>query len=131
MNADGRARRRELVNEAYNLQVKAGIMARHTPFEYGAGRYGALGLGSVVFAHHTWPIFRRQTVALKGFLVSIFTIYGLVSGADTALLSHEHRQRLTENDLRREACIDLARRGLVATESRIMEWKDEHKRSKL
>ncbi|KAH9077419.1 hypothetical protein EDB83DRAFT_2217892, partial [Lactarius deliciosus] len=96
----------------------------------GAARYGTLGLGSVVFAHHTSPIFRRQTVALKGFLVSIFTIYGLVSGADTALLSHEHQQRLAENDLRREACIDLARRGLIATESRIMEWKDEHKRSK-
>ena len=34
MNADGRARRRELVDEAYKLQVKAGMMARHTPFEY-------------------------------------------------------------------------------------------------
>ena len=59
----------------------------------------------------------------------VVTIYGLVSGADTALLSHEHQQRLAENDLRREARIDLARRGLVATESQIMEWKDEHKRS--
>ncbi|KAN0127515.1 hypothetical protein V8E53_001856 [Lactarius tabidus] len=121
MNAGGRARRRELVDEAYNLQVKAGMM--------GAAQYGALGLGSVIFAHHRWPVFRRQTLALKGFLVSIFTIYGLVSGADTALLSHEHQQRLAENDLRREARIDLARRGLVATESQIMEWKDEHKRS--
>jgi len=83
----------------------------------------------VIFAHHTWPVFRRQTLALKGFLVSIFTIYGLVSGADSALLSHEHQQRLAENDLRREARIDLARRGLVATESQIMEWKDERKRS--
>ena len=33
MNASGRARRRELVDEAYNLQVKAGMMARHTPSE--------------------------------------------------------------------------------------------------
>jgi len=56
------------------------------------------------------------------------TIYGLVSGADTALLSHENQQRLTDNDLRREARIDLARRGLVPTESQIMKWKDEHKR---
>jgi len=121
MSSDGRSRRRELVDEAYNLQVKAGMM--------GATQYGALGLGSVIFAHHTWPVFRRQTLALKGFLVSIFTIYGLVSGADSALLSHEHQQRLAENDLRREARIDLARRGLVATESQIMEWKDERKRS--
>ena len=56
------------------------------------------------------------------------TIYGLVAGADTALLSHENQQRLTENDLRREARIDLARRGLVPTESQIMKWKDEHRR---
>ena len=58
------------------------------------------------------------------------TIYGLISGADTALLSHESQQRMTENDLRREARIDLARRGLVATESQIMKWKDEHKRER-
>lgn len=97
------------------------------------------------------PIARRQTLAFKGFLVSISrpptltvsfsacradalvflplaTIYGLISGADTALLSHESQQRLTENDLRREARIDLARRGLVPTESQIMKWKDEHRR---
>lgn len=56
------------------------------------------------------------------------TIYGLISGADTALLSHENQQRLKESELRRQARIDLARRGLVATESHIMKWKDEHKR---
>ncbi|SRR6266446_6749310 len=91
---------------------------------------------------------RRQTLAFKAFLVSIsrppfthseflyhladvvfpVTIYGLVSGADTALLSHEGQQRLAENNLRREARIDLARRGMVPTESQIMKWKDEHKR---
>lgn len=74
------------------------------------------------------PSPRRQTLPFKGFLVSIITIYGLISGADTALLSHESQQRMSENDLRREARIDLARRGLVATESQIMKWKDEHKR---
>ena len=58
----------------------------------------------------------------------LVTVYGLISGADTALLSHENQQRMTENDLRREARIDLARRGLVATESQIMKWRDEHKR---
>jgi len=102
----------------------------------------------VVVALFLFP--RRQTLAFKGFLVSIssasiqrtvsfstialmlyfspVTIYGLVSGADTALLSHENQQRLTENDLRREARIDLSRRGLVPTESQIMKWKDEHRR---
>jgi hypothetical protein len=62
------------------------------------------------------------------FRFSLVTIYGLVSSADTALLSHENRQRLTENELRREARIDLARRGLVATESQITKWRDEHKK---
>ena len=34
MSAGGRARRRQLADEAYDLQVKAGLMARRTPFEY-------------------------------------------------------------------------------------------------
>jgi len=120
MSSEGRSRRRELVEEAYKLQAKAGLM--------GAAQYGAFGLGSAVLAQRTWPAFQRQTLAFKGFLVSIITIYGLIYRADTALLSHENQQRLTENDLRREARIDLARRGLVATESQIMKWKDERKR---
>lgn len=35
MNSGGRSRRRELVEEAYNLQVKAGLMASriHFPFK--------------------------------------------------------------------------------------------------
>jgi len=120
MSSGGRSRRRERVEEAYNLQVKAGLMS--------AAQYGSFGLGLAILAHRTWPTFQRQTLAFKGFLVSIITIYGLVSGADTALLSHENQQRLTENDLRREARIDLSRRGLVPTESQIMKWKDEHRR---
>lgn len=32
MNSDGRSRRRELVEEAYDLQVKAGLMASRIPF---------------------------------------------------------------------------------------------------
>jgi hypothetical protein len=34
MSSDGRSRRRELVEEAYNLQVKAGLMASRIPFAY-------------------------------------------------------------------------------------------------
>jgi hypothetical protein len=68
------------------------------------------------------------TIALMLYVFPPVTIYGLIAGADTALLSHENQQRLTENDLRREARIDLARRGLVPTESQIMKWKDEHRR---
>jgi hypothetical protein len=32
MSSDGRSRRRSLVEEAYNLQVKAGLMASRIPF---------------------------------------------------------------------------------------------------
>jgi hypothetical protein len=151
MNSDGRSRRRELVEEAYNLQVKAGLMASRIPLvayhhfpdlshstpslymcvrsprsqnrrdftslslfpsqlihihikphRQRAAQYGAFGLGSAIFAHRTWPTFqsvsapplgatkwpplffspsavndllyvlaRRQTLAFKGFLVSI------------------------------------------------------------
>ena len=34
MSSDGRSRRRKLVEEAYNLQVKAGLMASRIPFGY-------------------------------------------------------------------------------------------------
>lgn len=34
MSSDGRSRRRQLVEEAYNLQVKAGLMASRIPFGY-------------------------------------------------------------------------------------------------
>ncbi|KAI0069001.1 hypothetical protein BV25DRAFT_1910723 [Artomyces pyxidatus] len=91
----------------------------------GAAQYGAAGAGLATLAHYTSPVFRRQTLAFKGFLVSIATIYGLVSAADTALLSHEHDQRMAETDLRREARLDLARRGMVPTETQIAKWKDE------
>ncbi|KAI0049556.1 hypothetical protein FA95DRAFT_1453524, partial [Auriscalpium vulgare] len=114
-----RARRREAVETAYRLQVKSGLT--------GAARYGAVGLGLTTLTHYAWPVFRRQTLPFKGFIVTIFTIYGLVSAADTALISHEHEQRRTETDLRREARLDLARRGLVATETEISKWKDERK----
>ena len=35
MSSDGRSRRRELVEEAYNLQVKAGLMASRIAFPFG------------------------------------------------------------------------------------------------
>ena len=49
--------------------------------------------------------------------------------ADEALLSHEHVERKAETDLRREARLDLARRGLVATESEISKWKMEQQKT--
>ncbi len=56
MNAGGRARRRERVDEAYNLQVTAGIMARHTPFEHSQWIVsGALRVTSKVASKVTRP----------------------------------------------------------------------------
>lgn len=52
------------------------------------------------------------------------TIFGLVFGAENALLAHETEQRRKENIIRREARFDLARRGIVATETEIAKWKE-------
>ena len=77
-----RARRKEDVDRAYELQSKAAII--------GAARFTAVGLGLAVIGHYSWPLFRyayhrsvslphtefrflssrRQTLAFKGFLVS-------------------------------------------------------------
>jgi hypothetical protein len=48
-----------------------------------------------------------------------------VIGADNALLTHEAERRLTEHAIRREARIDLARRGLIGTETEIVKWRAE------
>ncbi|KAF8974388.1 hypothetical protein BDZ97DRAFT_1690147 [Flammula alnicola] len=112
-----RSRQRQDVDEAYELQSKAGVA--------GAARSTAVGVGLAVIGHHLWPAFRRQTLAFKGFLVSGFTIAGLVFGAERALVEHENRKRREENILRREARLDLARRGLIGTETEIANWKAE------
>ena len=53
------------------------------------------------------------------------TVYGLVVHAENALQTYEAEQRQVESALRREARLDLARRGLVATETEIEKWKAE------
>ncbi|OBZ76194.1 hypothetical protein A0H81_03587 [Grifola frondosa] len=105
-------------DRAYDLQSAAAAR--------GALRGTAAGFGLTVLAHYTWPFFRRQTLPFKAFVVSAFTVYGLVIGADRALLSHEVEQRQAEHAIRREARIDLARRGLVATETEIEKWRAAH-----
>ncbi|RDB23156.1 hypothetical protein Hypma_009546 [Hypsizygus marmoreus] len=110
-----RLRHREDVDIAHEIQKKAAI--------WGALRTTAIGLGLVAIGHYSWPVFKRQTLAFKGFLVSGFTIFGLVFGAENALMAHEVRQRYEENLLRREARFDLARQGIIATETEIAKWK--------
>lgn len=54
------------------------------------------------------------------------TIFGLVVGADNALLSHEAGQRIEETAIRRRARMELAKRGIVGTETEIARWKAEN-----
>jgi len=82
----------------------------------------------VIIAHHTWPAFRRQTLAFKGFIISAFAIAGLVFGAESALQQYESVRRKEGNVIRREARLDLARRGIIATETEIANWKAEKER---
>ncbi|KAF8914110.1 hypothetical protein CPB84DRAFT_1811525 [Gymnopilus junonius] len=117
-----RAKEREDLDKAHEFQTK-GAMA-------GAARSTGIGLGLVIMAHHLWPIFRRQTLAFKGFLVSGFTMCGLVFGAESALIKYENTKRRDENILRREARLDLARRGLIGTETEIANWIADRERQR-
>lgn len=107
----------EEVDRAYAIQVEAGTK--------GAAKFGTLGLGAVTLAHHRWPFFRRQTLPFKAFLVSMSAVFGLVIGADTALLAHEAERRRSENATRRQATRELSRNGIVPTETAIAKWRSE------
>lgn len=50
-------------------------------------------------------------------------VTGMVINADNYLLRFESQQRLTENDIRRQARNELATRGVIATETEIRKWK--------
>ena len=53
------------------------------------------------------------------------SIFGLVIYAENALQKLEAEERLRESAIRREARIDLSRRGMVPTETAIARWKEE------
>ncbi|SPO26473.1 uncharacterized protein UTRI_04062 [Ustilago trichophora] len=123
-SAPKRIRHREnQIESAYELQRNAAMK--------GALIYTALGASSCFMAHHLFPGFRRQTLALKGFITSGFTIFGFVVGADTVLLSHESQQRSEENMVRSRARAELGKKGIVASEKEIEKWKDEYIQQKL
>lgn len=44
-------------------------------------------------------------------------------------MAYEREMRVTESALRKEARIDLARRGIVGTETEIARWKSERLQS--
>ncbi|KAF8623432.1 hypothetical protein AX15_006374 [Amanita polypyramis BW_CC] len=116
---DARSRRKEDLDQAYQIQAKAAVE--------GAARATAVGMGLAILGHYAWPLFRRQTLAFKAFLVSGCTIAGLTFGAESALLTHEAMKRREENLIRREARMDLAQQGLVATETEIAKWRAARK----
>jgi len=110
-----RARRLEDAMRARKIQTEAGI--------HGAARTSAVGTGLVIIAHYFWPVFRRQTLAFKGFLVSGFAMVGVVFGAENALLEYEAQRRLEENALRRQARLELAQQGIIPSETEIAKWR--------
>ncbi|KZO93279.1 hypothetical protein CALVIDRAFT_540260 [Calocera viscosa TUFC12733] len=115
------AKTRRDAEEALWLQTKGGIL--------GGLRWTGYGLFGVTIAHFTIPVFRRQTLAIKGFLVVCASTFGLVVGAETYLQAFEARQRGEENELRRQARYELAKRGMIATETNIHKWREEQKQA--
>ncbi|EPQ26834.1 uncharacterized protein PFL1_05469 [Pseudozyma flocculosa PF-1] len=108
--------REDQIESAYEVQRNAAIK--------GAAIWTLIGATACFWGHHLFPGFRRQTLALKGFLTSGATIFGFVTGADTVLLSHEDQQRSSENLIRNRARAELGQRGIVASEAEIEKWKD-------
>lgn len=64
-------------------------------------------------------------MALKAFIISGFTIFGFVVGADTVLLNHEGRERSEEDLIRGVARRELAKKGILASEREIERWKED------
>jgi len=66
----------------------------------------------------------KQTLPLKVFLVTIAAVFGFTMSADHALVRFETHQRIEEAAIRKEARMELAKRGLVPTETEISKWRD-------
>jgi hypothetical protein len=56
-------------------------------------------------------------------------IFGLIIYAEGALQKLEAEERLRESAIRKEARIELTRRGMVPTETAIAQWKEERLRA--
>ncbi|CAO1631333.1 unnamed protein product [Parajaminaea phylloscopi] len=116
--APQRKRHREgHIQHAYTIQRDAAIK--------GMIIWTFIGASTCFMAHHLFPGFRRQTLALKGFLTSGATIFGLCTGAEEVLQSHESQQRTEENLIRKRAMQELGKKGVVASEAEIERWRIE------
>lgn len=56
-------------------------------------------------------------------------MFGLVVMADDVLLKHEAVKRQNENAIRKEARYDMARRGIIPTETAIRAWRAEREKA--
>ena len=92
MNSDGRSRRRELVEEAYDLQVKAGLMASRIPF------VGYYHFPDPDLSHPT-PL---HSLSLYVRAISLFATMTLPS-CPCSLPTHSHSHQLTDSALRNMA----------------------------
>jgi len=108
-------RRQKDADEAHRIQVRAGFM--------GAAQWTAFGVAATSLGHVYSPFFRKQTLPLKAFLVTIVGLFGFSLSADQALQRFEARQRIEEAAVRKVARMELAKRGLVPTETEIDKWR--------
>ncbi|KAF9649642.1 hypothetical protein BDM02DRAFT_1782941 [Thelephora ganbajun] len=108
--------RQKDADEAHRIQVKAGFL--------GGAQWTAFGIGATTLGHVYSPFFRKQTLPLKVFLVTITAVFGFTLSADHALLGFETRRRIEEAAVRKEARMELAKRGLVPTETEISKWRE-------
>ncbi|KIY72934.1 hypothetical protein CYLTODRAFT_387780 [Cylindrobasidium torrendii FP15055 ss-10] len=123
MSANAAVRRQEDADRAYDIQMTAGLKM--------GGRATAGGIGLAIIAHYAWPAFRRQTLPFKAFLVCGFAVSGVVFGAEGALLEYESVRRAEENNVRRQARIELGRQGIIPTESEIARWRSAKEQADL
>ena len=90
------------------------LLQVHTDAWYSGSRYLLL----------LTPLLSKQTLPLKVFLVTVVAVFGFTLSADNALLKFETRQRIEEAAVRKEARMELAKRGLVPTETEIAKWRE-------
>ncbi|KAL7415695.1 hypothetical protein BDY24DRAFT_381919 [Mrakia frigida] len=109
-----RKARSESADEALRAQTQGGLE--------GMIIYSLVATGVCAVLHQTWPLFRRQTLAGKAFLVSGAGMSGLVIRAEYKLQRYEYKQKRIWNEERKQASAQLAREGSVGSEEEIKRW---------
>ncbi|KAG6855038.1 hypothetical protein C0991_005967 [Blastosporella zonata] len=74
---------------------------------------------------HFWDLSSERVVNTLRPSNATYHLHSMTSPFCTLLEVHEAEQRYTENNVRKQARYDLARRGIIATETEIAKWKRE------